>query len=57
MCRFLCSDTECILLPKVKTIFGKRLLFKLFNPKVKLQTEYLQESDEIKILTVESSCD
>ena len=33
------------------------MLFNLFNLKVKLQTEYFQESDEIKILTVESSCD
>ena len=46
-----------ILLPKVKTTFGNRMLFKLFNLKVKLQTEYFQESDETKILTVESSCD
>ena len=29
----------------------------MLNPKFKLQTEYSQESDEIKILTVESSCD
>ena len=33
------------------------MLFNLFNLKVKLQTEYFQESDEIKILTLESSCD
>mgnify|MGYP001393180872 CR=1 FL=1 len=46
-----------ILLPKVKTFFGNRMLFKLFNLKVKLQTEYFQESDEIKILTLESSID
>ena len=46
-----------ILLPKVKTFFGNRMLFKLFNLKVKLQTEYFQESDETKILTVEISCD
>ena len=46
-----------ILLPKVKTTFGNRMLFKLFNLKVKLQTGCFQESDEIKILTLESSSD
>lgn len=29
----------------------------MLNPKFKLQTEYSQESDKIKILTLESSCD
>ena len=46
-----------ILLQKVKTTFGNRMLFKLFNLKVKLQTGCFQESDEIKILTLESSSD